>query len=182
MTSSPPPGARRLVAMLAAGRVALVEARLADLRQRAVRGHVLRAGVAVAEVAHEVEPQRVRQPCGLGDRLGVIGEAGGHRLRRGEHVGVVAAAQRLGGVERRVPADGDERSAAVPVGLYCCTCRRTVVRRPIPTHQPAVQRAVVRRRALQLAAEGIVPNAAPGASSARRGSRCIAAAEADQPA
>ena len=52
--------------------------------------------------------QRLGQPRGLGHRLGVVGEARGHRRRRGEHVAVVAAPQRLGGVERRVLADRDE--------------------------------------------------------------------------
>ena len=39
----------------------------------------------------------------------VGGEARGHRLRRRQHVAEVAAPQRLGGVERRVVADRDER-------------------------------------------------------------------------
>ena len=91
-----------------AGRVALGEAVGADARERSVGLGVLGAGVAVAEVLREVEAQRVGEALGLRDGVGVVGEAGRHRLRRGEHVGVVAAAQRLGGVERRVLADGDE--------------------------------------------------------------------------
>ena len=91
-----------------AHRVARVEAPVADLGQRAIGARVLRAGVAVAEVAGEVEAQGGGQALGLGDRLGMVGEARGHGLRRGEDVGVVAAAQRLGGVERGVLADGHE--------------------------------------------------------------------------
>ena len=50
-----------LLVVRAAARVALVEARLADLGQRAARGAVLGAGIAVAEVAREVEGQRLRR-------------------------------------------------------------------------------------------------------------------------
>ena len=91
------------------GRVAGVETDRADLGQVAVGVHVLGPGVAVAEVGGEVEGQRGGQPRGLRDRLGMVLEARGHRLRRREHVGVVAAPQRLGGVQRRVLADRHER-------------------------------------------------------------------------
>jgi hypothetical protein len=76
-------------------RVAAVEARAADLRQPAVGALVLRAGVAIAEIAGQVERQRRGEACGLRDGLRMVGEAGGHRLRGREEVGVVAAAQRL---------------------------------------------------------------------------------------
>jgi hypothetical protein len=78
-----------------AGRVALGEAVRANVRERRVGLGILRAGVAVAEVVREVEAQRVGQARGLGHRVGMVGEAGGHRLWRREDVGVVAAAQRL---------------------------------------------------------------------------------------
>ena len=74
-----PPGAPRR-------RVALVEARGQTWARRAVGAVVLRAGVAVAEVLREVERQRAGQARGLGHRLGMVGEAGGHRCRRREHV------------------------------------------------------------------------------------------------
>ena len=90
------------------GRVALGEAVGADARERSVGLGVLGARVAVAEVLGEVEAQRVGEALGLRDGVGMVREAGRHRLRRREHVRVVAAAQRLGGVERRVLADGDE--------------------------------------------------------------------------
>jgi hypothetical protein len=67
----------------------------ADLGELRVGGLVLGARVAVAEVAGEVEGERLRQALGLGDRVGMVGEARHHRVRRREDMGVVAAPQRL---------------------------------------------------------------------------------------
>jgi hypothetical protein len=100
---------RRRRAQGRAARVAAVEQRRADLRELAVGGVVLRAGIAVAEVGAEVEGQRGGQARGLGDRVRVVLEARGHRARRRQHVRVVATPLRLGGVERRVLADRHER-------------------------------------------------------------------------
>ena len=88
--------------------IAVLQPGGAQLGQAARRRGVLRAGVAVAEVLAEIEVELLRETCGLGHRVGVVAEARGHGLRGGEHVGVVAAAQGLGGVERRVLADGHE--------------------------------------------------------------------------
>ena len=89
--------------------VAVVQPCRAQLGQAARGVRVLGARVAVAEVVEEVEPQPLRQPPCLGDRLGVLREARGHRLRRGEHVRPVPAPHGLGGIERGVVADGHER-------------------------------------------------------------------------
>jgi len=75
--------------------VAVVHLRGAQLGQAARGVRVLGPRVAVAEVVEEVEPQPLRQPPRLRHRLGVLREARGHRLRRGEEVAVVAAAQGL---------------------------------------------------------------------------------------
>ena len=101
------PRARR-GAVRVAGRVALLEALRAQLGERAVGRRVLGAGVAVAEVLAEVEGQAVGERERLGDRARVVLEARRHRLRGGEHVGEVAAAHGLRGVERGVVAQGDE--------------------------------------------------------------------------
>ena len=89
--------------------VALAERRLADLRELA-RGALLSVPrVAVAEVAGELEGERLRQPNGLGDGIGVVREARRHRLGRGEHVAVVRAPHGLARIERGAVTDGDER-------------------------------------------------------------------------
>ncbi len=72
-------------------RIAVVQPRVAQLRELAHRHGVLRSRVAIAEIAAKIELQTVRQLGGLGDRLGIFGEARGHRLRGGEHVAEVAA-------------------------------------------------------------------------------------------
>ena len=150
-----------LLVVGAAARVALVEARRADLGERAARGRVLGSGVAVAEVAAEVEGQRLGEPRGLRDRLGMVGEARRHRLRGAEHVGVVAAPQRLGGVERRVLADRDEHVLqARALGRVRVDVAGRDGRDAEPSRQArqtAVERPVVAgERALQLDAEGVV--------------------------
>ncbi len=81
----------------------------AQLDELAHRLVVLGAGIAVAEVAAQIEPQALGQPRRLGDRLRVLGEARRHRRRRGEHVAEVAAPLRLRGIERRVQAHRHER-------------------------------------------------------------------------
>ena len=95
-------------AVRVAGRVALLEALRAQLGERAVGLRVIRAGVAVAEVLAEIEGQAVGERARLGDRARVVLEARRHRLRRGEHMGEVAAAHGLRGVERGVVAQRDE--------------------------------------------------------------------------
>ena len=79
----------RLGAVRAAGRVALVDLRPAQLGQLAVGVRVLGAGVAVAEVDRQVEAQPVGERGRLRHRLGVVREARRHRRRRGEHVAVL---------------------------------------------------------------------------------------------
>ena len=161
---------------------------MADLGQLAIGPAVLGAGVAVAEVAGEVEAQRVGQARGLGHRLGVVGEARGHRLRRGEHVAVVAAAQRLGGVERGVLADGDEGVLQPRArGRVRVDVARRHARHAEPggqRGQAAVERAVVAGEgALQLDAEGVAPEGAQQPAHGRLVAHALAraAAEADQP-
>ena len=95
--------------MRVAGRVALLEAVRAQLRQRAIGLRVLRPGVAVAEVLREVEGQPPGQLARLRNRARVVLEARRHRRRGGQHVGEVAAARGLRRVQRGVVAQGDER-------------------------------------------------------------------------
>ena len=168
--------------------VALLEARGADACERRVGLRVLGAGVAVAEVLREIEAQRVGQTRALGDRVGVVGEAGGHRLGRGEHVRVVAAAQRLGRVERAVLADRHERvlQAGAPERV------RVDVAGGHARHaepggqrgQAAVERAVVTvEGALQLDPERVVPEDPQQAAHRRLVAHAVAraATEADEP-
>ncbi len=89
-------------------RVALCQARLAELSQPALGVGVLGPGVAVAEVACEVERQALRQRQRLAHRLRVVGEARRHRLWRRKDVALVAAALGLAGLERRAVADRHE--------------------------------------------------------------------------
>ena len=97
---------------------------------------------------------------------------------RRQHVRVVAAAQRLGGVERRVLADRDEGVLQQrALGGVRVDVARGDGRDAEPLgepRQPAVQRAVVAgERALQLDAQVVAAEArrAGGAASARRGRR-----------
>ena len=61
--------------------VALAEPHPADLGELAVGARVLRAGIAVAELLGQVEAQPLGEAQGLGDRLGVLGEARRHPPR-----------------------------------------------------------------------------------------------------
>ena len=54
--------------------VAVLEPRTAELRERPVAVRVLAAGIAIAEVAGEVEAKPLREPRGLRDRLRMVGE------------------------------------------------------------------------------------------------------------
>ena len=155
------PGVRRRP-VRAAGRVALVDQRPAQLGQLAVGGGILRARVAVAEVDRQVEPQPLGQRGRLGHRARVVLEARRHRRRRGEHVRGVAAPQRLGRVERRVVAQRDERvlqrRARVGVGVDVARRHRRHAQPLGQLGQPAVARAVVALEgALQLDAQAVAP-------------------------
>jgi len=99
----------RALARGAPGAVAIIQARLAELGQMAHRARILRPRVAVAKVAAEVEAQRLGQVERLAYRVRMIGEAAGHRLRRAQHVAVVATPQRLGCLERGAQAQRHER-------------------------------------------------------------------------
>ena len=149
--------------------VALPHPLRAQLGQLAHRALVLGARVAVAEVAAQIEPQPVGQPLGLGDRLGILGEARLHRLRRGEHVAEVPAPLRLGRIERGVQADGDERvlhrRPRAGVGVDVTGGHAWHPQPPRQPHQPPVARPVIaQQRSLELDPEPLGPNA----SSSRR--------------
>jgi hypothetical protein len=110
----------------------------------------------------EVEAQLAGQPRRLLHRVGVVGEPRGHGLRRGEHVRVVAAAQRLGGVEGRVLADSHERvlQARALAGVGVDVARGDGAQPPPrrDAGQLAVDRAVVApERPLQLDAQALAP-------------------------
>ena len=72
-------------------RVALLQRGGAGPRQLGVGLRVLRARVGVAQVAGQVEHHPLGQPARLLHRVRVLGEAGGHGLRRGQRVRGVAA-------------------------------------------------------------------------------------------
>ena len=95
--------------VLVAGRVALPQLRPAQLGELAERLLVVGPRVAVPEVGAQVEPQAGGQLARLRHRLRVLGEARGHRLRRGQHVREVAAPHRLRGIQSRVMAQRRER-------------------------------------------------------------------------
>jgi hypothetical protein len=92
-----------------AAAVTLLEHRGAELRQLAVGVRVLGAGVAVAEVLGQIEREPFRKPAALLDGIPVLAEALEHPLGRGQHVGGVAAAARLGLVERPSESHRDHR-------------------------------------------------------------------------
>ena len=89
--------------------VALVKARATQLDQASHGALVLRPRVAIAEILAQVEAQLLRETQRLADRLGVVGEAVGHRPWRADRVAVVAAPERLGSIERGVVAQRHER-------------------------------------------------------------------------
>jgi hypothetical protein len=117
----------------------------------------------------------------------VVGEARRHRLRRREHVRVVAAAQRLGRVERRVLADRDERVlqsralARVRVDVAGGDGRDV---QPLGERgEAAVEHAVVAlERPLQLDAERVAAERAQQPAHRRLVAHAVAraAAEADE--
>ena len=90
------------------GAIALPQPRTAQLREAAHRAGVLRAGIAVAEVARQVEAQLLGETHRLAHRVGVLGEARRHRRGGGQHMAVVAAPQWLAGVERGAVAQRHE--------------------------------------------------------------------------
>jgi hypothetical protein len=89
--------------------VALRQARRTQLGQATRGALLLGPRIAVAEVPGQIERQPLGQRQRLANRLGVLGEAGDHRLGRAHHMTVVAATQRLAGVERGVVAERHER-------------------------------------------------------------------------
>ena len=149
-------------AVRAAVRVALGDQRPAQLGQRADRGRVLRARVAVAEIDREVEAQPLGERGRLGHRPRVVLEARRHRLRGSQHVRGVAAAQRLRRIERRVVAQGDERvlqrRARERVRVDVAGRHRRHAQPLGQPGEPAVARAVVAlERPLQLDAQVLAP-------------------------
>ena len=134
----------------------------AQLRQALVGVVVVGVGIAVAEVLGQVEGQRLRQPPRLGHRIGMVLKARGHRRRRGQHVGVVAPAQRLGGIQRRVLADRHEgvlqARALARVGVDVAGRHARHAQPPGQRGQAAVERPVMTREgALQLDAQAVGP-------------------------
>ena len=135
------------LAPIGGARIAVVEPGPADLGQVAVGAVVLGARVAVAELGGEVEAQPLGEPHRLRHRLGVLGEAARHPLRRGESGARVSAPQRLGLLQPGAAADGDERvleasaGAAVAVDVPAGDAGHPQpLRQP---RQPAVAGAVV---------------------------------------
>ena len=73
------------------GAVELLQPRAAQLGEAPHRAGVLGSGVAVAEVARQVEAQLIGEAHGLAHCVRVLGEAGRHRRGGAQHVAVVAA-------------------------------------------------------------------------------------------
>src|ERR1019366_5831943 len=83
-------------------RVALAQPTAAELGKASLCGPVLDAGIAVAEIAGEVEGQLLGERAALRDRLRMIARARRHRRRVSEHVGIDGTAQRLAGLQREM--------------------------------------------------------------------------------
>ena len=170
----------RLRALAGAG-VAELEAAAADLGQGAVGLGILRAGVAIAELVAEVEAQPLGEPRRLGDGLGVVGEAGRHLRRRGEHRARVAAPLGLALLERRVRAHGDERvlelGPARGRGRGRCRWRRCAT--PSSSASSASRRLRARsrrqKRPLELDPEALAPEARQQPARERLGPPRLAA-------
>src|SRR4029453_2732975 len=88
--------------------VALDQLRPAELGQLAIGIRVLRAGIAVAEVAREVELTPLGNPLGFEQRIGVVAKTLRHLDRRRHHEARVAAPLGLGLIERRAQAHRDK--------------------------------------------------------------------------
>ncbi len=142
------------------GAVALVQPRAAELREAAHRAGVLRAGVAVAEVARQVEAQLLGEAHTLAHRLGVLGEARRHRRGDSQHVAVVAPSQRLAGVERGAVAQRHEGvlqlRALARVGVHVAARHTRHPEAPGERLERPVARAIVPGvGALQLHAQAV---------------------------
>ena len=170
------------------GAVALVQPHAAQLRETPHRVGVLRARVAVAEVARQVEAQLLGEAHALAHRLGVLGEARRHRRGGGQHVAVVATPQRLAGVERGAVAQRHEGvlqlRATARVGVHVAARHARHPEAPGERLQRAVARAIVAGvGALQLHAQAV---RAEGVQQPPRGGLVVHAAggasrEAHQP-
>ena len=144
------------------GGKAILQAGRAQLREPPIGAAVLGAGIAVAEILRQVERQLLGERERLDDRIGVVAEAVRHRRRRAQDVAVVAAAQRLGGVERRVGAQRDERVLQLcPAGgVRVHVARRDACHAEAPRKrvERSVARAVVAgERPLELDAHALAP-------------------------
>ena len=169
-------------------RVALLELDPAQLGELAERLLVLRARIAVAEVGVQVEDQARGELLRLGDGVRVLGEARRHRRRRGEHVREVAAAQGLGGVERRVVAQGDEGVlqrrplARVRVDVAGGDGRHAQAAGQLG-QRPVARAVVAQERPLELDAQAITAEAVEQRAQRRLVVDAVggAAAQADEP-
>ena len=126
--------------------VALVQAGAAELRELPQLERILGAGIAVGEVAAEVELERLGQPRGFRDGLRILGEPRRHRRRRGQNVAEVPAPVGLGGVERRVQAERDERilkrGARTRVCVHVAGCHAAQLQPPRQPGQAPIASAV----------------------------------------
>ncbi len=163
--------------------VAIVEQRAAELGEAAVGRLVLRAGIAVAEVAGQVEAEPLGEPTRLVDRLGMIGEALGHRLGRREHVRGVAAPARLGLVERRPEPHREEGVLERrPRAVVHVDVAGGDARHPEPLgelgEQAVATTVAACERPLKLDPEAIRPERAQETARDRRGGRVLRALDA----
>ena len=136
--------------VLALLRIALDEPRPAELGQLAVGLGVLGAGIAVAEIAREVELAALGDPLRLEHRIGMVPEALRHLGGRRHHEARVAAPLGLGLVERRAQAHRDEGVLkARAAGVVCVHVAGRDARHAEPRGElgeHAVAHAVVPRR------------------------------------
>jgi hypothetical protein len=94
--------------VLGLGPVTLGQQRATELRQLAIDPWLLFPRVAVAELAAEIELEPLGDAQGLDDRVGMVGEALRHLPRRGQGGAAIAAAQRLGLLQRHPQSHSDE--------------------------------------------------------------------------
>ena len=171
----------------------------AEPGQLVVGAAIALARVAVAELCGQVELEPLGQAHGLGDRLRVLGEARRHRRRRDQGRAAVAAAARLGLLQRLPQPDRDEgileAGAAEAVGVDVAGRHAGDAEAGGELGEPAVAGAVVAPVGpLQLDPEALAPEGAeqapaqalparrlPPLPGPRQRSVAGAAGEADEP-
>ncbi len=159
--------------VLGALAIALVQGVVADARQLAVG--IIGGGVAIAEIAGQIELAAQRQAGRLGDGARHVPVERGHLLRSLQHVLAVAPSLGLACLERAAAADGYERilkrCATAAVDVHVVRDHRDQIERAGELAQGAQPRAVTtQERSCQLHAQPLGPErVAQGAASPQSG-------------